>query len=259
MKITTWNVAGLRALLKKNGWQRLQTIDPDVICLQEIKANQEQIAETDRAHFAPYHACWNPAEKKGYSGTLTLIKAQLAKEQNVSLSTGLGVDEFDHEGRTIQAEFDDFTLFNLYVPNGGRELKRVPFKLDYYAALLAKCDALHAAGKNVIICGDINTSHQEIDVDNPKSKTKMTGFLPEERAWITKFLEHGFVDVFREKYPARIQYTYWSYMQNLWGKNKGWRLDYFLVSKSFMPRVHDVETHQDILGSDHCPVTLVLR
>ena len=258
MKITTWNVAGLRAMIKKNGFEWIKDFDPDVICLQEIKALPEQIAEPDRALFEPYQACWNPAEKKGYSGTLTLVKAPLFFEQSVPLSTGLGVDRFDHEGRTIQAEFDDFSLFNLYVPNGGRNLERVPFKLDFYAALLDKCDALHAAGKNVIICGDINTSHQEIDVDNPRPKMKITGFLPEERAWITKFLNHGFVDVFRERYPEEVQYTYWSYMQNQREKNKGWRLDYFLVSKSFMPQVYDVVTHQDVLGSDHCPVTLVL-
>jgi len=259
MKITTWNVAGLRAMIKKNGFDWIQEFDPDVICLQEIKALPKQIAEPDHALFAPYHACWNPAGKKGYSGTLTLVKDQLFNEQPVPLSTGLGVDRFDHEGRTIQAEFEDFTLFNLYIPNGGRDLKRVPFKLDFYAALLDKCDALHAAGRNVIICGDINTSHQEIDVDNPRPKMKITGFLPEERAWITKFLDHGFVDVFRERYPEKVQYTYWSYMQNQREKNKGWRLDYFLVSKAFVPRVQDVITHQDVLGSDHCPVTLVLR
>ncbi len=254
MKITTWNVAGLRAMIKKNGFEWIQESDWDVLCLQEIKATAEQIAEPDRALFAPYHACWNPAEKKGYSGTLTLVK-----DPAVALSTGLGVDRFDHEGRTVQAEFDEFTLFNLYVPNGGRDHSRVPFKLDFYAALLDKCDALHAAGRNVIICGDINTAHEEIDVDNPKRKTKITGFLPEERAWITKFIDHGFVDVFRERYPEKVQYTYWSYMQNQRQKNQGWRLDYFLVSAALVPRVQDVLTHQDVLGSDHCPVTLVLR
>ncbi len=254
MKITTWNVAGLRAMLRKNGWDRVKEFDPDVFCLQEIKAMPEQIPEEDQPLFAPYKACWNPAERKGYSGTLTLVK-----DQTVPLSTGLGVDRFDHEGRAIQASFDDFELFNLYIPNGGRDLSRVPFKLDYYAALLDKCDALHAAGKQIIICGDINTSHEEIDVDNPKRKTKITGFLPEERAWITKFLDHGFVDVFRARNPDKVQYTYWSYMQNQRGKNKGWRLDYFLVSEAFVPRVANIETHQDVLGSDHCPVTLTLR
>jgi exodeoxyribonuclease-3 len=254
MKITTWNVAGLRAMIRKNGWEWLKAFDPDVICLQEIKANLDQMTEEDRALFSPYTMCWNGAERKGYSGTLTLVK-----EHAVTLSTGLGIDRFDHEGRTIQADFDDFTLFNLYVPNGGRDLSRVPFKLDFYAALLDKCDALHAAGKKIIICGDINTAHEEIDVDNPRPKMKITGFLPEERAWITKFLGHGFVDVFRDKNPEKVQYTYWSYMQNQRGKNKGWRLDYFLVSESLASAVESVETHADVLGSDHCPVTLTLR
>jgi len=150
-------------------------------------------------------------------------------------------------------------LFNLYVPNGGRDHSRVPFKLDFYTALLDLCDSMHAEGKNIIICGDINTAHQEIDVNNPKSKSKITGFLPEERVWITRFLEHGFVDVFRELYPEKVQYTYWSYISNQRVKNNGWRLDYFLVSEALIPIVKDVKTHPDVLGSDHCPVTLILE
>jgi exodeoxyribonuclease-3 len=254
MKITTWNVAGLRALIRKNGWAWLNEYDPDVICLQEIKANLDQIPEKDRWLFTPYETFWNPADRKGYSGTLTLVK-----DQPVSLKKGLNIDRFDHEGRTIQAEFDSFTLFNLYVPNGGRDHTRVPFKLDFYAALLELCDSMHAKGKNIIICGDINTAHQEIDVNNPKSKSKITGFLPEERDWISRFLSHGFVDIFRKLYPERVQYTYWSYIGNQRAKNNGWRLDYFLVSERLLPMVKDVVTHPEILGSDHCPVTLILE
>ena len=254
MKITTWNVAGLRALIKKAGWDWIKQQDPDVICLQEIKAMPEQITEEDHQLFATYKAFWNPADKKGYSGTLTLVK-----DQAVSMKKGLGIDQFDHEGRTIQAEFDDFILFNLYVPNGGRDLGRVPFKLDFYTALLALCRDYHRAGKQIIIAGDINTAHQEIDVDNPKTKHKITGFLPEERAWITKFLENGFFDVFRVMHPDQVQYTYWSYMMEQRAKNKGWRLDYFMVSEALMPKVKEIITHQDVLGSDHCPVTLVLE
>lgn len=254
MKITTWNVAGLRALLRKNGWAWVNEFDPDILCLQEIKAYPEQIPEDDWAAFSPYHAIWNPAERKGYSGTLTLVK-----NLPVKLSKGLGIDRFDHEGRTIRAEFEDFTLFNLYVPNGGRDHGRVPFKLDFYATLLDICDSLHAEGENIIICGDFNTAHEEIDVNNPKSKSKITGFLPEERVWITEFLAHGFVDVFRGLYPEKVQYTYWSYVQNQRLKNNGWRLDYYLVSEALVPKVKDVTTHQDVLGSDHCPVTLVLN
>ena len=254
MKITTWNVAGLRAFIRKNGWGWICQHDPDVICLQEIKANPDQIAAEDQALFAPYQTFWNPADRKGYSGTLTFVK-----EISVQFKKGLGIDRFDHEGRTIQTEFDSFTLFNLYVPNGGRDHSRVPFKLDFYAALLDLCDSMHAEGKNIIICGDINTSHQEIDVNNPKSKSKITGFLPEERIWINKFLEHGFLDVFRDLYPEKIQYTYWSYINNQRAKNNGWRLDYFLISEALLPIVRDVETHPDALGSDHCPVSLILN
>jgi exodeoxyribonuclease-3 len=254
MKITTWNVAGLRALLRKNGWDWVQAYAPDVIGLQEIKALPEQLKETDHALFEGYQSTWNPAEKKGYSGTLLLIK-----DQSAQVTTGLGIEQFDQEGRTIRADFDQFTLFNLYVPNGGRDLSRVPFKLDYYQALLDQCNDLLTSGRKVIISGDINTAHQEIDVHNPKTKDKLTGFLPEERAWITKFLEHGFVDVFRELYPEKIQYTYWSYLQNQRQKNQGWRLDYFLVSEGLMSKVKDVITHQEVIGSDHCPVTLHLK
>ena len=253
MKITTWNVAGLRALIRKNGWSWINEHDPDVICLQEIKANPDQIAEGDQAIFSPYQVFWNPAERKGYSGTMTLVK-----DLPVTLNKGLGIDRFDHEGRTIRADFDSFTLFNLYVPNGGRDHSRVPFKLDFYAALLDLCDSMHANGKHIIICGDINTAHQEIDVNNPKSKSKITGFLPEEREWISKFLDHGFVDIFRKLYPQKVQYTYWSYIGNQRAKNNGWRLDYFLVSKALAPMVKDVSTFPNVEGSDHCPVTIML-
>jgi exodeoxyribonuclease-3 len=253
MKITTWNVAGLRAMLRKDGWDWIQSYAPDVIGLQEIKALPEQLREKDHNLFADYQTTWNPADKKGYSGTLLFVR-----DLPAAITTGFGIDKFDQEGRTIRADFDDFTLFSLYVPNGGRDLSRVPFKLDYYQTLLDVCDKLHDTGRSVIISGDINTAHQEIDVHNPATKHKLTGFLPEERAWITKFLEHGFVDAFRELYPESIQYTYWSYLQNQRQKNQGWRLDYFLVSEALMPKVKDVETHQDVLGSDHCPVTLHL-
>ena len=250
MKITTWNVAGLRALLKKDGWAWVQEYQPDVIGLQEIKALPEQLSEKDHQLFADYLIEWNPAQKKGYSGTLLAVK-----DRPVALSTGLGKEKFDQEGRTIRADFDEFTLFSLYVPNGGRDLSRVPYKLEYYEVLLDLCNELHAAGRNIIISGDINTAHEEID---PKTKHKITGFLPEERAWISKFLENGFVDIFRELYPETIQYTYWSYLQNQRQKNQGWRLDYFLISEGMRSQVSDVITHQEVLGSDHCPVTLVL-
>ena len=202
MKITTWNVNGLRALINKGAWTWVEEFDPDVVCLQEIKTRPDQLTQDQLACFTIYKQHWNPAERPGYSGVLTLTKSTTSRSRS-----GLGVERFDHEGRTIQTVIDDFILFNIYFPNGGRDLSRVPFKLDFYAALLEICDKLHQYGKNVIICGDINTAHQEIDLKNPKSNQKTTGFLPEERLWITRFLEHGFVDAYRSLYPERIQYT----------------------------------------------------
>ncbi len=158
----------------------------------------------------------------------------------------------------VQTHFEDFTLFNIYFPNGGRDHSRVPFKLDFYAALLDLCDQMHASGEQVVICGDINTAHQEIDLKNHKTNHNTTGFLPEERAWISKYLEHGFVDAFRVIYPEKEQYTWWTYIGNARARNVGWRLDYFLVSEGLMDQVRDVVIHDDVMGSDHCPVTLVI-
>ena len=159
----------------------------------------------------------------------------------------------------VQSHFEDFTLFNIYFPNGGRDHSRVPFKLDFYAALLELCDAMHERGEQVVICGDINTAHQEIDLKNHKTNHNTTGFLPEERAWITQYLEHGFVDAFRALYPEKEQYTWWTYIGNARARNVGWRLDYFLVSEGLMDRVQDVVIHDEVMGSDHCPVTLLIE
>lgn len=253
MRITTWNVNGLRALLRKDGWDWVNEYQPDILCLQEIKAKPEQLSEDQHAYFEGYHVVWNPAERPGYSGVMTLMK----KEWGIKL--GLGVEDFDVEGRVIQTELDDFHFFNIYFPNGGRDLKRVPYKLDFYARLLEICDELHAKGKKVVITGDFNTAHQEIDLANPKSNQKNTGFLPEERERVSKFLEHGFVDAFRKLYPEKVQYTWWTFISNARARNVGWRLDYYLVSEGLMANVKDVVIHDDVMGSDHCPVTLVLE
>jgi exodeoxyribonuclease-3 len=254
LKITTWNVNGLRALLRKDGWEWVTAFRPDVLCLQEIKARPDQLSKEQHVLFEPYQAVWNPAERPGYSGVLTLLALP-----ELTSSLGLGYDHFDIEGRVIQTHFDDFTLFNIYFPNGGRDHSRVPFKLDFYAALLDLCDEMHARGQQVIICGDINTSHQEIDLKNHKTNHNTTGFLPEERAWITKYLEHGFVDAFRALYPEKEQYTWWTFIGNARARNVGWRLDYFLVSGGLMSRVQDVVIHDEVMGSDHCPVTLFIE
>lgn len=256
MRITTWNVNGLRAVLGKGMLEGIQPLNADVLCLQEIKARPEQL---DKAHLEAIQTAypslsWNPAQRPGYSGTATW-----AKTAPDSITHGFGAPEFDDEGRVIVHRYGDVHLYNIYFPNGGRTLERVPYKLDFYAYLLEQCDQLHAQGQQIIICGDFNTSHQEIDLANPKSNVKNTGFMPEERAWIDRYLEHGFVDAFRALYPEKVEYTWWTFITNARARNVGWRLDYFLVSPTLIPRVQDVINHNEVMGSDHCPVTLVLK
>lgn len=253
MKITTWNVNGYRAVLKKEALDWIPEIKPDVLCLQEIKVQLDQISE-EEATLEGYQGIWNPAERKGYSGVATFHQQPPAEVEK-----GIGIESFDREGRVIRTRMEDFYLYNIYFPNGGQGNKRVSFKLDFYEELLKICDRLHEAGEKVIITGDFNTAHQEIDLANPKSNEKNTGFLPEERAWIDKYLEHSFVDAFRKLYPERVTYTWWTYRFNSRENNVGWRLDYFLVSESLMDRVEDVVVHSDIMGSDHCPVSLILK
>jgi exodeoxyribonuclease-3 len=253
MRITTWNVNGIRAVVNKKGFDWIDEIKPDVLGLQEIKAKPEQVPQLLREH-PEYQSFWNSAERPGYSGTAVLFK-----EEPLSIQSGLEVEEFDVEGRTIRVEYPEFFLYVIYFPNGGPENRRVPFKLDFYARLLELCDEHHARGEKVILTGDFNTAHNEIDLANPKSNQKNTGFLPEERAWIDKYLEHNFVDAYRSLYPNKVGYTWWDYRTNARPRNVGWRLDYFLVSSELMPEVKAVEIHDEVMGSDHCPVSLILK
>lgn len=253
MKITTWNVNGYRAVLRKDALTWVKDVDPDVLCLQETKLQLDQISD-DEATLDGYKSVWNSAERKGYSGVATFYK-----KEPIEVEKGLGFDKFDNEGRVIRSKYEDFYLYNIYFPNGGQGNMRVPYKLEFYEKLLEICDQLHQNGEKIIITGDFNTAHNEIDLANPKSNEKNTGFLPEERVWIDKYLEHGFVDAFRELYPERVAYTWWTYRYNARKNNVGWRLDYFLVSESLMDRVEDVIIHGDIMGSDHCPVSLILK
>lgn len=253
MRITTWNVNGLRAALQKGAGEWWEAYRPDVLCLQEVRSRPDQLTDGQSRKLAWVHAEWNPARQPGYSGVATFSRIEpLASEK------GLGEEHFDHEGRLIQTRFDDFVLFNLYFPHGSRDHSRVGFKLKFYARLLDLCDRMHESGEKIVLGGDFNTAHQEIDLKNHKQNETSTGFLPEERAWIDKYLEHGFVDAYRLLYPDREQYTWWAYYANARERNVGWRLDYFLVSESLMAHVEDVIIHQDVLGSDHCPVTLVI-
>lgn len=253
MRITTWNVNGLRAVFRKEAWEWMKNFSPDVVCLQEIKARADQLTEAQHAEFEGYQSNWNPAQRPGYSGVLTLNKDDDAMSEN-----GFGIEKFDIEGRVIQTKFKDFRLFNIYFPNGSRDHSRVPYKLEFYSELLSYCDQLHADGEQIIITGDFNTCHQEIDLKNHKNNKKTTGFLPEEREWVSKYLEHGFVDAFRNLYPEKEQYSWWSFRSGARERNVGWRLDYFLISESLMDKVKDVVIHDDVIGSDHCPVTIEL-
>jgi exodeoxyribonuclease III len=253
MKITTWNVNGYRAVLKKGFKETVQSLAPDVLCIQEIKVKTEQLAPEDM-DIPGYFGVWNSAERPGYSGV-----AIFARDEKLTRSFGLGIEEFDVEGRVIRADVGDISLFGIYFPNGQRGHDRVEYKLRFYEELLKQCDELHRQGRKIIITGDFNTAHTEIDLSNPKENSETSGFLPEERVWIDHYLEHNFVDAFRKLYPDKVQYSWWTYRVNARARGIGWRLDYFLVSKELMPQVEDVIIHDEIMGSDHCPVSLIIR
>ena len=252
MKIVTWNINGIRAALKKDALSAVLAWIPDLLCLQEIKARPDQLTEEQR-DVSGYQTIWNPAERPGYSGVATFVR-----EEPLEVEMGMDAPQFDIEGRVIRTRHPDFLLYNVYFPNGQRGRDRVDYKLDFYARLLENCDALHAAGENIIITGDFNTAHMPIDLKNPEENNTTSGFLPEEREWVQRYLEHGFVDVYRRLYPEREQYTWWTYRFNARQRGIGWRIDYFLVSEALVPRVKDVIIHDDIPGSDHCPVELVI-
>jgi len=253
LNITTWNVNGLRAVLNKGLMDYLKNSPADVMCFQEIKAFPEQLDSEYQTLIYDYQVIWNSAKRAGYSGVATLHRTQPNE-----VIIGLGKDVFDYEGRVIRTKYDDFWLYNIYFPNGQKDAERLKYKLDFYAYLLNQCDALHQQGEKIIICGDFNTAHQPIDLRNPKENEKNSGFLAEERACVDEYLAHGFVDVFRHKYPEKAQYTWWTYRLNARKRNIGWRIDYFLVSENLMAKVKDVRILENIEGSDHCPVELTI-
>jgi exodeoxyribonuclease III len=254
MKLLTWNVNGLRAALAKGAWGALLDLSPDVICLQEIKVHPDQLGEENQALFDGFGSFWNPASRPGYSGVVTFTRLPPLQVQ-----LGMGITEFDSEGRLVLTKYPYFSLFNVYFPNGQRDHGRLSYKLDFYHHLLEMCDRMHAAGERIIICGDFNTAHQEIDLRNPKQNQNTSGFLPEERLWIDRYLSHGFVDAYRVLNPERVEYTWWTYRMNARQRDIGWRLDYFLVSEALMSCVDAVTIHKGVGGSDHCPVTMDIR
>ncbi|MBN1484687.1 MAG: exodeoxyribonuclease III [Chloroflexia bacterium] len=251
----SWNVNGIRAAHRKGFLDWLDRAAPDVLALQETRAEAHQLP-AELAEPAGYHAFWNPSRrKKGYSGT-----GLLCRERPLEVQFGLGREEFDQEGRTLIARFPSFTLLNCYFPNGGRDHARVSFKLAFYEAFLARCEQLRRQGEAVVFCGDVNTAHQEIDLARPRQNQNTTGFLPEERAWLDRVLEAGYVDTFRHQHPdLPEQYTWWSMPTNARARNVGWRLDYFFIAEEMLPRLVDACILPEVQGSDHCPVGLTLR
>ncbi len=246
MKLISWNVNGLRACVGKGFFEFLEQEQPDMMCLQETKLQPEQAPAVDG-----YYEYWNSAEKKGYSGT-----AIFSKEEPISVTLGLGIEEHDHEGRVITAEYENFYLVTVYVPNTQDELKRLDYRMRWEDAFRGYVKELDAK-KPVIICGDLNVAHQEIDLKNPKTNRRNPGFTDEERGKMTEMLGSGFVDTFRHFYPEKEgAYSWWSYRFRSREKNAGWRIDYFLVSERFMEHVKDARILSDVMGSDHCPVVI---
>jgi exodeoxyribonuclease-3 len=258
--LLSWNANGLRSLYKKKvsnekkflEW--LKDYSPDVLCLQETKATEDQLPKelTDNEEFISY---WNSAERKGYSGVGTLVKREPKKIQY-----GLKNERFNKEGRIIRTDFPEFILFNVYFPNGKQSRKRLRYKMDYYDEFLNIIDSLVENGQSVVFFGDVNTAHKEIDLANPKANEDVSGFLPVERQWIDKVIDHGFIDTYRHFYPDKEeQYSYWSYRSRARERNVGWRLDYFFVSKDLKENIQDAIILSNVYGSDHCPVGLTLE
>ncbi|HKX12352.1 MAG TPA: exodeoxyribonuclease III [bacterium] len=254
MKIACWNVNGIRAAAKKGLLDWLVKEKPDVVCLQETKCHPDQL-EPELREPLGYSTHWSSAKKKGYSGVALFLNRQA-----LAVAEGLSQPEFDDEGRTLSAEFEDFHLITGYFPNGQPDLGRVPYKLRYSDTVMEYAHNLRKkSGKPVIICGDVNTAHREIDLARPKENEMNTGFLPQERAWVDKFIASGFVDIFRERTPDPHHYTWWSYRSGARPRNIGWRIDYFFISPELRDRVQRVYHQPEVLGSDHCPLILELK
>lgn len=250
MKFISWNVNGLRACEGKGFSDIFRTLNADFFCLQETKMQHGQLD----LQFEGYQSFWNYAEKKGYSGT-----AIFTKHQPLQVTYGLGVDEHDHEGRVITLEMPDFYLVTVYVPNAQDGLKRLAYRMKWDEDFRTYLKALDAT-KPVIVCGDLNVAHQEIDLKNPKTNCRNAGFTDEEREQFTKLLGSGFTDSFRHFYPTlEGAYSWWSYRFKAREKNAGWRIDYFVVSNRLMPRISSAAIHNEVFGSDHCPVELVME
>ncbi|MBR3162602.1 MAG: exodeoxyribonuclease III [Clostridia bacterium] len=250
MKLISWNVNGIRACIKKGFENFFILSDADIFCIQETKCQDGQV----NLEFEGYHSFWNSAEKKGYSGT-----AIFTKKKPLSVSYGIGIDEHDKEGRVITLEFEKFYMVNIYTPNSKRELERLDYRMIWEDEIRKYLTNLNQT-KPVIVCGDLNVAHEEIDLKNPKTNRKNAGFTDEERNKMTQLLNSGFTDTFRYLYPKKENaYSWWSYMGRAREKNIGWRIDYFIVSNDINKKINDAKIYPEVMGSDHCPVGLEIK
>jgi exodeoxyribonuclease-3 len=253
MRLVSWNVNGIRSVVRKGFWDWLADDAPDILCLQETRIQPEQLTKKMQNALG-YHAFWHNAERRGYSGVATFCR-----EEPLAVRQGFDQPEFDVEGRVLVTQHPGFTLINGYFPSGQRDHERVEYKIAFYDALLDHCAKLRTEGHKLIICGDLNTAHQPIDLARPTQNKKTSGFLPEEREALSRWLDQGFVDVFRQLHPEAEEYSWWTYRANARARNVGWRIDYFLVAEDLLLHVQDARILGEVMGSDHCPVELELN
>ncbi|MDP6907800.1 MAG: exodeoxyribonuclease III [Candidatus Marinimicrobia bacterium] len=252
MRIFSWNVNGVRAIEKKGFLDWVDQIAPDILCIQETKAHFEQLPDTLK-DIDGYHGYWHSGERKGYSGVATF-----SKKEPLHVQYGLGIEKYDKEGRVLITEFEDFLLYNIYFPNGQKDEHRLQYKLDFYDDLLEILNEQVASGVNVLVGGDWNTAHQEIDLANPKANRNNSGFMPVERAQIDTYIENGYVDTFRLFHDEPERYSWWTYRFGARQRNIGWRIDNFFTNQDFIENIADADIHEDVMGSDHCPVSIEL-
>ena len=253
MKILCWNVNGIRAAQRSGFLEWLYRESPDILCVQETKANPEQLEEELRKPRG-YHTYWNFPERKGYGGVATFTKEKPLRVQN-----DLDIPEFDTEGRVIISVYPEFTLFNVYFPNGKKDETRLKYKMDFYDAFFDFVEPLRQKGERLVICGDFNTAHKEIDLARPKENEKVSGFLPMERAWLDKLVAHGYADTFRHFNKEPNHYTWWDLKSRARERNVGWRIDYFFVTENLLESVSQASIMPEVAGSDHCPIEIILK
>jgi len=252
MKLISWNVNGVRAVVKKGFLDWLDQEQPDILCLQETKAHIDQLAAeilTDHG----YHTFWHSGERRGYSGVATFCK-----EEPLYVQEGLGIERYDAEGRVLLTEHENFLLYNIYFPNGQKDDERLKYKLDFYDDLLPIINEQVESGNNVVVTGDWNTAHHPIDLARPKQNVKTSGFMPIEREKLDMYVENGWIDTFRLFHPEGDRYSWWTYRFGARERNVGWRIDYFFVNEGFVDNIEDADIHDEVMGSDHCPVSLEL-